>query len=60
MTFKIFSQTAIFLTSGGGGEKGQGLYWENSEVRTPNPEFDDVALRDSIWNQASKLVGLPP
>ena len=40
--------------------QGEGLYWADSAVRTPNPEFQDAALRDSIWRQASQLLGLPP
>jgi NAD(P)-dependent dehydrogenase (short-subunit alcohol dehydrogenase family) len=53
------AETAIFLASADGVE-GQGLYWSDSAVREPNAQLSDAALRDSIWRQASELVGVPP
>ena len=52
-------ETAIFLASADGVE-GQGLYWSDSAVREPNAQLSDAAMRDSIWRQASELVGVPP
>ena len=65
------AETAVFLACGGAAGRGkstntyrarvqgEGLYWADCAVRSPNPEFLDAALRDSIWRQASQLLDLP-
>ena len=58
------AETAVFLASKasgvGGDNKSRGLYWADKAVRKPNPQLEDIVLRDSLWRQASDLVGLPP
>ena len=55
------AETAIFLAACGGGvDGGQGLYWADKAVREPNTQFHNAELRESIWRQASDLVGLRP
>jgi len=53
------AETAVFLACNSVADN-QGLYWADSQLREPNPEIDDVALRDRVWLQASELVDLPP
>jgi len=54
------AETALYLASQPAEalRAGQGQYWAECELRAPNPEIDDAALRKKLWEQSEALAGL--
>jgi NAD(P)-dependent dehydrogenase (short-subunit alcohol dehydrogenase family) len=50
------ADTLVWLATAGAGELSNGGYYYLRALRTPNPQVDDAAAVDWLWNESERLV----